>query len=133
MSIFAIHADSTAIPDSKEYVTVDVINIGGDGSFDLVLMDGVVELNRVSNVTISGGSSTRRSMEFRMLNRDMVITVKLIDKHDETVVDESTHTVRLPDPCEGVVCDPECEGTDLYTTCDDGVCIKGVLLEKDSL
>ena len=40
----------------------------------------------------------------------------------------------VPDPCEGVVCDPLCdENADKYeTVCDDGVCIRGVLIEENS-
>lgn len=38
------------------------------------------------------------------------------------------------DTCEGVVCsDTECVGTDLYDqVCDDGICIRGVLIESNS-
>jgi len=39
----------------------------------------------------------------------------------------------VPDPCEGVVCGPECVGVDKYeTTCDEGICVRGVLIEEDS-
>ena len=36
------------------------------------------------------------------------------------------------DPCEGVVCEPDCYGVDKYqTVCEDGICIKGVLIKMD--
>lgn len=39
-----------------------------------------------------------------------------------------------PDPCEGVTCDPECYGVDKHeTTCEEGICIKGILMESDSV
>ena len=38
------------------------------------------------------------------------------------------------DPCAGISCEPECEGYDKYETyCQDGVCVRGVLMEPDSL
>lgn len=37
------------------------------------------------------------------------------------------------DLCEDVICDPECFGYDLHeTSCDEGICIRGVLMESDS-
>ena len=37
------------------------------------------------------------------------------------------------DPCEGVVCDDVCVNADRYDQiCDDGICIRGVLLEANS-
>jgi hypothetical protein len=37
------------------------------------------------------------------------------------------------DPCEGVVCEAECEGVDRYATvCKNGVCVRGGLVEADS-
>jgi hypothetical protein len=39
----------------------------------------------------------------------------------------------LPDPCAGVVCEPECVGTDRYATaCEDGTCVRGSLIEANS-
>ena len=39
-----------------------------------------------------------------------------------------------PDPCDGVVCDPECAGVDLYdNVCDDGICVRGSLIEENSV
>jgi len=51
-------------------------------------------------------------------------------RHDAIV----TVTPSPMDPCEGVTCDPECVGTDLYdSTCVDGVCVRGALIEADSV
>ncbi len=37
------------------------------------------------------------------------------------------------DPCEGVVCEPQCEGVDRYSTvCREGSCVKGALMEANS-
>lgn len=39
-----------------------------------------------------------------------------------------------PDPCEGVICEPECFDVDKHETiCSGGICIKGVLIEADSV
>ena len=41
--------------------------------------------------------------------------------------------VPVPDPCEGVVCNPKCVGVDRYATvCKDGVCVRGTLVEANS-
>jgi hypothetical protein len=38
-----------------------------------------------------------------------------------------------PDPCKGVVCEPECVGTDRYArVCKDGKCVRGALVEANS-
>lgn len=38
-----------------------------------------------------------------------------------------------PDPCEGVVCEPECVGNDMYiTVCDNGICIRSGIIEENS-
>ena len=40
----------------------------------------------------------------------------------------------IDDPCEGVVCDPECVGVDLYeTVCEDGECVRGALKEANNI
>lgn len=135
MTISAIHSDPTADPNTPGYITVDIMNTGGDGEYELVLMDGVVEVDRSPIMLITAGMFGRETLEFLMLNRDMTFTVQLIDKRDDTVVDSRGQTVTIykPDPCEGVSCEPECVDTDLYdTVCDDGVCVRGVLLESNS-
>jgi hypothetical protein len=39
-----------------------------------------------------------------------------------------------PDPCAGVVCNPECVGVDRYAmVCKDGVCVRGALMEANSV
>jgi hypothetical protein len=39
----------------------------------------------------------------------------------------------VADPCEGVVCNPECVGVDRYAmVCKDGVCVRGALMEANS-
>ena len=41
--------------------------------------------------------------------------------------------VPVPDPCEGVICEDVCDDTDLYgTVCEDGICVRGRLIEEDS-
>ena len=38
------------------------------------------------------------------------------------------------DPCDGVVCNPECAGIDLYeTVCEDGKCVRGALKEANNI
>jgi hypothetical protein len=38
----------------------------------------------------------------------------------------------VPDPCAGVVCNPECVGVDRYAmVCKDGVCVRGALMEAN--
>ena len=38
-----------------------------------------------------------------------------------------------PDPCDDIVCYPDCFGLDYYNTvCDDGMCVQGNLIEENS-
>jgi len=40
----------------------------------------------------------------------------------------------LPDPCAGVICNPDCFNDDLHeTVCEEGICVRGVLIEEDSM
>ena len=39
----------------------------------------------------------------------------------------------LPDPCEGVVCDPTCFGLDYHNTvCEEGYCVIGTLIDANN-
>ena len=49
------------------------------------------------------------------------------------LLDNISASINTPDPCEGVVCSPECVGNDLYNTvCDNGICVSGALIEANS-
>lgn len=125
MSIYDMYADETAYHGNIELITVDVANIGGDGTFDLILFDGSVEIDRVQDQTVLADSSTRETLQFIMLNHPMTLTMKLVDNYNGDVVDEKQHIINLHDPCEGVICEPECFDVDLYNTvCESGVCVQ---------
>ena len=40
-----------------------------------------------------------------------------------------------PDPCEGIVCEPDCFGTSnkYETVCDEGICVIGAMIEENSV
>lgn len=132
ISILNMYANESATPGDNETITVDIKNIGGNGKFDLILLDNGVEIDKLSGKDVSGKGSTRNTLSFIMLNHTMNLVVKLVDLYDNTVVDEIAYSVSIFDPCEGVLCEPMCVGFDSYDTfCEEGTCVRGGLMREN--
>lgn len=142
MRIDNVYADSTATPGDTEPITVDIVNSGGSGNFDLVMYDGDIEIDRIIDRSFSGAGSSRENLYFIMLNHEMTLTIKLIDNYDGVVVDEVTHTTSLvepepepdpepdPDPDPPFVCnDGEMRGK---VVCSDGSVIYGEVCRNNT-
>ena len=134
MSISEIYMNDKAYPNDTEYITTDINNSGGDGVYDIILLDGNIELDKESDVFIPANGAERSTLTYTMLPQDMTLTLRLIDKDGNASVDEETRTVKTPTLCDDVVCEPTCFGTDLWSTkCVDGECVQGNLLDENNV
>ena len=125
--------DLTPEVGQKEVVSIDIANSGGDGIFTIVLSESGVELDRKTGIAVNENTTIRETLSYLMLERVMNLTVDLIDEYNGNIVD-TKQFVSIVDPCEGVSCAPVCVGDDRYTqVCDDGLCIRGTLIEANSI
>jgi len=134
MAIKTVYMDEKVSPNTVGYITVDIVNTGGDGTFDISLFDGDIELDSELRISVSEGGSERSTLEYHMLNQDMDLMIKLTDRSTGDVVDEETRLVQVVTACDSIVCESTCFGTDMYSTkCVDGRCVQDELLEKECL
>lgn len=107
MKILSVCANNTSCPGDTEIVTIDIDNKGGDGKFDIIILDNGVEIDSALNRSVSDSCAVREMLEFMMLNRDMELTIQLVDLYDNTVVDELTYVIQVCDPTSPTPEDPD--------------------------
>ena len=116
--------------DEKVYYGIKVYPVGGDppeGYFNWGYFEPGQEGEGSGLVTMGDGDTEfvvdlYGGMKTRTLCISETFTIK-------------AKTAPPPDLCKGVVCNPDCFGTDLHdTVCnpDTGLCVKGVLIMADS-